>query len=407
MKKEVTPQDIEKLRKYTVDLHPAFPGDNVAVAVFCSREYLPIAATTLQSVIAHTSLWRNYDLLIVSSEVSDEEENELQALVKGRENCSIRVVDGAPFMELIYQGLRQENFSVNLHESLRLYVSFVCRNYEKVVCLGADVIIQTDVAELYDMELGDHFLVAAKTFYDCPRARRRKAIREMCPQPWEMEDVNSWRMPEHIYYGEKIGCSQEHPGFNGDVLLLNIPLLAEEKFFEDGLNSLFRERWRTLSEAVYMKLLKQKTIMLGMEWNLQPSPDPYDEWGGKLKLDTDEAEAYAELVRQAKIFHFMGIANKKPWVNPAAPLGWLWWKYARETPFYEQLLSITFETHSRETEAYARKMFNEWRKIPSLKRKMRFLRVARQFTFGKTRRRLKEKEWALKTRIREFRAMIR
>lgn len=415
MKKEVTTQDIEKLRECTVDLHPAFPGDNVAVVIFCSREYLRVAAVTLQSVITHTSLQRNYDLLIVSSKVSDEEENELQTLVKGRENCSIRVVDGAPFMELIYQGLRQEDFAVNLHECLRLFVPFVCRNYEKVVCLGADVIVRTDIAELYDMELGDHFITGVSPFYDRLIARRWEALREMCPQPWEMEDVNSWRMPMHIYYDVKLGISldsQERPGLNGDVLLLNIPLLTKEEFFRKGLNSLFLNRWRTTTEAVYIKLLKQKRINLGMEWNVQSSPDPYDNWG---TLGADEVEEYAELVRLAKIFHFMGIANKKPWINPAAPLGWLWWDYARETPFYESLLCMTFETmvktmvktRSEETEAYAKKLFSESRKIPSLKRKMRFLRVVRQFTFGKTWRRLKEKERALKTRIREFRALIR
>ncbi len=407
MKKEVTPQDIEQMRKSTVNLHQAFPGDNVAVAVFCSREYLPIAATTLQSVIAHTSLQRNYDLLIVSSGVLEEEAKGLQSLVRGRENCSIRVVDGSPFMELLYQGLRQEDFWWNLHECLRLYVPFVCRNYEKVVCLAADVIAQTDVAGLYDTELGDHFLAAIHMFYGRLVDRKRKTIQEKYKEPWELEDVNSWRMPPNIYR-VKLGISQEQPSFNGDVMLLNIPLLTKGEFFKNGLNLLFRDRWRTLTEAVYMKLLKHKMIRLEMEWNVPSSHDPYDEWG---TLDADETEEYTELVRHAKVFHFMGAANKKPWINPAAPLGWLWWKYARETPFYERVLSMTIgtmvETRGSETEAYAKKMLNEWRKMPSIKLKMRILRLVRQFTFGKTRRNLKEKERALKTRIRKFRAMIR
>ena len=411
--KEITARDITELCKQTIELQPAFADKEVAVIVFSSVEYLPMAAIVFQSIIKHADPQRNYDLILLCSDLPEKESQEkLSSMIKDLNNFSLRVVDGFPYTKLIYTYLKQEDFSWSLSVCLQLFVPLLCRKYEKVVCLAADVLVNTDIAKLYDMELANHPIASATTFGTNAANRRRDLIISHWPKPWEYENVNSWRMPVDIYE-QKLGLSSENPLFNGDVLLLNISLLNREEFVLTGLNLLFKRKWRSLSEAVYCKAYSSRRLSLDYTWNCSSSKHPYG--NNIFELSEEECKEYAGMVEHAKIIHFIGSRDKKPWVNPAAPLGWLWWGYARETPFYEQLLSMMFETevkamvetHSHETEAYAKKMYNESRKIPSLKRKMRFLRVVRQFTFGKTRKRLKEKERALKTRIREFRAMVR
>ena len=405
MNREITSKDIEELCKCTAELYPAFPERNVAVATFCSKEYLPMAAVGMQSVIAHADSRRNYDLIVVCSQATEEDHEKLQSMILGRENCSLRLVDGSVFMKLVNSELNQEDFFWSLCHLLCIFVPLVCQNYEKVVCIAADVITHTDISELYDMELRDRPLAATYTFYKHLLDKYSSRLNELIEKPWEYEDANSWRMPDDIYR-KKLGTQGNGLGFNGDVLVLNVSLLNKEEFVRHGLNSMLKERWRTLGEAVYQKFYDAKKLPLSFEYNFISSPNPYN----NIELDEEDLKVFASIARP-KIIHYMGSRHKKPWVNPAAPLGWLWWKYARETPFYEQLLSMTFETmvktRSQETEAYAKKMYNESHKLPSLKRKMRFLRVVRQFTFGKTRRRLKGKERALKARIREFRSLIR
>lgn len=414
MSKEITSEDIAELCEKTVKLKPAFAERNVAVAVFSSLEYLPMAAIVFQSIIEHANPQRNYDLILVCPNLPLEEDRErLFSMVKKYRNFSLRIVDGFPFTELLHKGLEQKYFPSQYNidgECLRLFVPLVCQNYEKIVCLGADVAVTTDVAQLYDVELGEHPIAAP--FLDSAlmdmHSRISKVLFERAnpnPQEWEYEDVNSWKMPRDFYYKKVAGITTSNAFFfNADVLLLNVSMLNAEKFTQRGLNSLFCKRWRSISEGVYNHLLHSRCLWLPSEWNVYSSI-----WPGLLDSDLTatisepEMRAYSKLVKNAKIFHFIG-QPYKPWNNPSAPHAEVWWGYARETPFYEQLLSMTFETTYK---AYAKKIFTEWRKIPSLKRKMRFLRVVRQFTFGNTRRRLKEREKALKTRIREFRAMIR
>ena len=47
-------------------------------------------------------------------------------------------------------------------------------------------------------------------------------------------------------------------------------------------------------------------------------------------------QAYFNLFSKAKIYHFLG--SPKPWKTMNTPISSIWWEYARNTPFYEEIL---------------------------------------------------------------------
>ena len=411
MNKEVSSADIAELCKNTVELAPAFAERNVAVAVFSSLEYLPMAATVFQSIIEHANPERNYDLILVCPNLPKEEDRwRLSFMVKKYNNFSLRVVDGSSFIELLHRGLKQKDFGYNIDgECLRLFIPLVCRNYEKVVCLGADVAAATDIAEFYDVELGDH-PIAAPSYHpllnDMWHRLTEIEFKKSVPNPreYEYKDVNSWKMPDDVYVKKVLGISAYKNLFNGDVLLLHIPILNREEFTRNGLNLLFSQKWKSLTEAVFNRLLHSRCLWLPPEWNVSSSI-----WsGGSLNAEITEVihevefKAYSKWIQQAKIFHFAGVPLNKPWKNLMAPHAEVWWDYTRETPFYEELLSILMQIEMHRETREVKKLVSEQSKMPSLKFKIKLLSILCLFTFGKTRRRLKAKRETIRKRVKAF-----
>ena len=401
MAKEISSQDISELCSQTVELYPAFEEKNVAVAVFSSTEYLPMASVVFSSIIEHADPQRNYDLILVCSSLPREEDRaRLSFMVREYSNFSLRIVDGSFFIKLLHTGLKQEDFLYNIDgECLRLFVPLVCRNYEKVVCLATDVVVTMDISELFDFELPPPSPLAAPYSSKLSRLQFRCAeegFKKSIPKPWEYNDVNSWKMPEGVYR-TRLGLIPDQPSFNGDVLVLAPSMLTREGFVERALNTLFRDKWRSLSEAVYNKLLLARWTMLPPEYNIY-----FLDRNTLLAMDAAAFHEYDGIIKKAKVFHFAG-SSYKPWKNPSAPYAQVWWVYARQTPFYEELLHklMQHEANNKMQEKI-KLVFSECRKMPSLKRKARLLTTLRLFTFGKIHRRLKEKGETIRKRIEAF-----
>lgn len=107
------------------------------------------------------------------------------------------------------------------------------------------------------------------------------------------------------------------------------------------------------------------------------------------------------------ILHLTG--RQKPWSNPNQIFAEYFWKYARQTPFYEKIIyqnlkkEIPYNTNNaidltlvRETANYLKNKITYWR-----------YRLLSKITFGKKRRKYKQKRKELKTRLKQVRAFLK
>ena len=107
-----------------------------------------------------------------------------------------------------------------------------------------------------------------------------------------------------------------------------------------------------------------------------------------------------------KIIHYASVT--KPWNAPESDLADHWWHYARMTPFYEEILFKNLNSQNRnannaidltlvrETANYLKNKITYWR-----------YRLLSKITFGKKRRKYKQKRKELKTRLKQVRAFLK
>lgn len=77
---------------------PAFLNNNVPVVFSANDNYVPLLATTLASIIENSSVSNNYDIIVLMTSISDENQVKLRALLSNHSNFSLRFVNVGPYV---------------------------------------------------------------------------------------------------------------------------------------------------------------------------------------------------------------------------------------------------------------------------------------------------------------------
>lgn len=218
-----------------------------------------------------------------------------------RRNISVRAVD-LP---------QAASFHTSSHISLaaynRLYIPELLGEYAKALYLDCDTTIHTDVAELYDMELGNNYLAACEDYYLTQGTtpyytRSREALRAQgCP------------VEEHI---------------NSGVLSMNLAAMRRDNMQQRMLECAASQDHYYHDQCVLNITCKGKILPLPLEWNTCVSTrvdhDSLPGWHyDNMHHLLDE--------RKYKILHF--ISEKKPWNHLQRPMADRWWLEAGRVPY--------------------------------------------------------------------------
>ena len=100
--------------------------------------------------------------------------------------------------------------------------------------------------------------------------------------------------------------------------------------------------------------------------------------------------------KNPKIIHWAG--GGKPWEDSSEDLAYLWWKYARKTPFYEEILTRLTAFQIQQQSADLLRLVMHYRRD-----KMKYWRykILSKITFGKSRKKYHEKSEKLRRKIKE------
>lgn len=78
-----------------VEIKHAFKSNNVAIALAANDYFVPYLSVTLASIVENSSSKRKYDILILTTDISQENKFTLQNLVSSHNNFSLRFVNPA------------------------------------------------------------------------------------------------------------------------------------------------------------------------------------------------------------------------------------------------------------------------------------------------------------------------
>ena len=372
--------DLEK------DIEPAFSDNNVPVILPCDNNYVPFLGVTLHSLLAHTSADKNYDIFVLSSQISPDNQNRLKELVKGRTNVSLRFCD----MDLMMAKFKV-SFPVYAYYTASTYFRFFApvlfKNFDKVIYLDSDMIILDDVAKLMAYDLKDTLIGACRD-----------------------AEANRWRLGPHKYelkkYDQEIGLKHPENYFQAGTLIFNIRQMIKENTMKQFFEQLkIDKKLLCLDQDVLNIVCQGRVTYIDMAWNI--------EWITQIRaenlskeLSMDMYDAYTKALQHPRIIHYCD--DIKPWREPSRPLAQIWWQYARQTAFYEEIIFNNVpKTISQVDMAPIHQHLKDIAHLPKEKWLYQKYKIMSKITFGKKKKKYKEKKKKLKKHLKEMKLFLK
>ena len=331
-------------------IEPAFDRPDAAVVFAADARYALYAAVTISSVIAATSPDKRYDLVLLETEVPEEDLRLMASMAEGRDNVSLRFFNVA---EIIAD--REDSFFVNAHLSraayYRLFAPSIFKNYEKIIYLDVDLIALADVADLYAVELEEALVGAVRDYY---------AVKDLLAKP-----DDPWT--------RQVNMKSPADYFNSGVLLMNLARMRAENFEDTWHQYLQRVKTPRLHDQDTLNSCCEGRVKyLDAAWNCQKWNEYLLERFIPGDLPDEVLGEYERSREHPFILHYL--SSNKPWNWPQLELAGLFWDQARRTPFYDRLLFENLKRLSAENMALKYRQ-----KFPPVKLRRAFYKLMSSF----------------------------
>lgn len=291
--------------------------DEIVVVTTTDTAYLLYCYVLVHSIIKTAKSDKAYRIFILVAGVSQEECGKLEKLSSG--HISVECIDVIGVAKRF--DLREtEQFPISIY--YRFFIPLILPEYKKVLYLDADMCVLHDIADLYGTELGEAVMGT-------------------------VNDIPCRHLEEH---DKEIGGLDCRKTFNSGVLLMDTEAFEREKIREKCMVLLledYKEKERKLiypdNDALNL-VLYQKCKALNGAWNFQV------QYMWKTEEIFEEyREGYKKVSRKPFILHYTG--KYKPWLAPDRPMADVFWKLAKETAIYDEIVFKLLVEAQREREA--------------------------------------------------------
>jgi lipopolysaccharide biosynthesis glycosyltransferase len=160
----------------------------------------------------------------------------------------------------------------------RLFLPEILKHLKKVLYLDIDILIQGDVGELYDLELGSNVFAGKRT--------RLKSwanmIRPITRATLHFPPAKAWDIRKRLHDEADLTSRT----FNAGILVINLEVMRNENFTTEHLYLV--EQCRMNDQDVFNIYSKDRVVQIGSEWNHVPAQDFNTEpkiihWAGPAK----------------------------------------------------------------------------------------------------------------------------
>ena len=272
--------------------------------------YIPFLAVALQSLIENSSKNYYYSIKILYTNI--EEENKQKISKYKKENVNIEFVDLNYYIKKVKDKLYTRDYYTKT-TYFRLFIPNLDPQYDKAIYLDSDIVVLGDIAELYNVNMGNNLIAAAP------------------------DDVIQTTKVFQEYAEKVVGVADYRNYFNAGILLMNLDEFRKFNFQEKFLYLLETIKFTVAQDQDYLnRLCKGKVKIIDKAWDRMP-----------IAIDDMKEE-------DIKVIHY-NLAYK-PWHFENVLYKAYFWKYAQKTEFYKQIEDIrksyTEEERFKDMEQY-------------------------------------------------------
>ena len=272
----------------------------MGIPVFLSSDnnYAPFVATTIASILDHTKAEVNF--YVLDGGITAHNKRKINMLVDQFSNFSIEYLY-VDVQNLFGDFPNLQHFSLSPYS--RYLIALFKPDLQKAIYADVDVIFQGDIQDLYNIDMKGYALAAAS------------------------EEV--YRFDQYVARKERLGIHKTHAYFNSGILILDLDLWRSLEIPQKlmVLTQKHKDKLRYPDQDVLNIFFENNYRNLHYRYNLQT-------WN--IPEKKPENTVWQEAIDAPFIIHFAGVP--KPWKDKNVPFEWEFWKYARKTAFYEEIL---------------------------------------------------------------------
>ncbi len=265
------------------------------IPIFFSADdnYVPCLSVAIKSLVDNSSKENDYKIMILNAGMDNKSKKELKEF-EG-ENIKIDFKDISTATKKIAKALSlrlRDYYSATIY--YRMFIPSMFPEYEKAIYLDSDIVLLDDIVNFYNMDLGTNLLAVVK------------------------DEVVNGNASFRKYSKIALGLDAVKY-FNSGVLLMNLKAIRENKIEDRFISMLVKYNLDTIApDQDYLNVLcKDKVLYLPENWNKMP------DFGKKIKED------------ELHLIHYN--MYRKPWHYADVPYSNVFWRYAKETKYYELL----------------------------------------------------------------------
>lgn len=298
----------------------------VPIVFAINNYFVPYCGVTIKSLIMHTSEDYLYKIHVFHTELSEYNIERLESM--STSNVEIKCMDVSckiPNVEL-----KNKNH-ISKETLYRIIAPSILEEYDKILYLDSDIVVLKDVAELYETDMGDCVIGAAE---------------ELMLKKFAMY-IESRNMDRNGY-------------FNTGVLLLNAKKFLENDILNGVIEILKTDVVYNYPDQDALNILcKGNVCYIATEWNVEW----HLMWDEPENILEEQVARARESQANPYIIHYT--SQVKAWTRPDLKYADAFWKYARQTAFYEEIIFNNMPKQvsaSKEKNAFDRFVF-PWKHV--------------------------------------------
>ncbi len=271
----------------------------------CDDNFVKYTIVSMKSMIENASKGHDYRIYILNTGIS--EKMKKIALDMSNEDFTIEFVDVKDYLISINDKLPLRDY-YSKTTYYRLFIAEMFPQYNKALYIDSDTVVLGDVYELFSNDLKDNFVGGCH----------------------EQAMVQVETYGEYV---EKVIGIDRNKFFNAGLILINCDQFRKNKILDQFIDLLHVYNFVVTQDEDYLNLIcKDKVLFIDQGWNVEVF--------GTLPVKDEEI----------KLLHYIMVS--KPWHFKDCRKSEHFWKYAKMTPVYDEIVEVlnTYSDEAREND---------------------------------------------------------